>query len=531
MLPTGDAARGSPSALVRPNERAYGRGVDGGPHLPAAPERDRFVDLVRGASMVGVVVGHWLVADVRWTDGQVGESSVLADAPELWPLTWLVLVIPLFFFVGGFSNALTWRSSRRRGDGYAGFVHRRLVRLLAPTLVFLAVVIPVGVLVDAAGGVGVAEAGVIVLQPLWFLGVYVLAIALTPATLHLHDRWGAAVPGVLVGASVLCDLVAVGVGVSGVGYANAVIVWVLVHQLGYFYADARLGRRAAVVMAVLGWGAALALTQVDALPYSSFMVGVPGVDPGNMHPPTLAVLALAIGAIGGVLLLRPWLARVVRGERAWRGVVMLNLSIMTLYLWHETALVIAARLVLPLGYPTPEPGTAAWWASHIAWLLIPAAVLAVIVTVAGPLERITRLGTVTPSSMADHAAGMSVVLLSAGFLALAGSTVTSPFATAARLGPLRVSVAVGAALVVAAALVIWSLSAGRSRTVRATGGSALLLVVVGTAYLAGVGPFPDDAVAGGLLLVLSTLPAVVLVADRRRSQRSPQRPTVSPRAP
>lgn len=481
--------------------------------------------------MVGVVVGHWLVADVRWIGGEVTESSVLTDAPELWPLTWLVLVIPLFFFVGGFSNARTWRSSRRRGDGYAGFVHRRLVRLLAPTLAFLAVVIPVGVLVDAAGGVGVAEAGVIVLQPLWFLGVYVLAIALTPVTLHLHDRWGAVVPTVLVGTAVLCDLASVGAGVSAVGYANAVVVWVLVHQLGYFYADARLGRRAAAAMAVLGWGTAIALTQVNALPYSSFMVGVPDVDPGNMHPPTLAVLALAMGAIGGVLLLRPWLSRAVQGERAWRGVVVLNLSIMTLYLWHETALVLAARLVLPLGYPTPEPGTAAWWVAHVVWLLVPAVVLAVIVAVAGPLERVARLGTVSPSRLSDRAAAMSVVLLSCGFLALAGSTVTSPFTTAARLGPLRVSVAVGTALVVAAALVIRSLGSEQARTVLAVGVSALLLVASGTAYLVGVGPFPTDVVAGGLLLVLATLPLVVLAADRLRRRGTPQRPTVSPRVP
>ena len=480
--------------------------------------------------MVGVVLGHWLVADVRWVDGRVTESSALADAPELWPLTWLVLVIPLFFFVGGFSNARTWRSSRRRGDGYAGFVHRRLVRLLAPTLAFLAVVIPVGVLVDAAGGMGVAEAGVIVLQPLWFLGVYVLAIALTPVTLHLHDRWGAAVPAVLVGAAVLCDLASVAAGVTAVGYANAVVVWVLVHQLGYFYADGRLDRRTAATMAVLGWGAAIALTQIDALPYSSFMVGVPGVDPGNMHPPTLAVLALAVGAIGAVLVLRPWLSRAVQGERAWRAVVLLNLSIMTLYLWHETALVVAARLVLPLGFPTPEPGTAAWWVAHMTWLLVPAAVIAVIVVVAGPLERVVRLGTVSPSRLADQAAVMSVVLLSAGFLALAGSTVTSPFTTAARLGPLRVSVAVGTALVVAAALVIRSLGSEHARTVLAVGASALLMVAAGTAYLLGLGPFARDTVAGGLLLVLATLPVVVLGAEGLRRRGTPH-PTVSPRGP
>jgi peptidoglycan/LPS O-acetylase OafA/YrhL len=482
--------------------------------------------------MVGVVLGHWLVADVRWVDGQVVESSVLADAPELWPLTWLVLVIAVFFFVGGFANAHSWRSAQRRGDGYAGFVHRRLVRLLAPTLAFLAVVVPVGVLVDAAGGLGVGAAGVVVLQPLWFLGVYVLAVALTPLTLRLHERWGVLVPSVLVAAAVLCDVLARGADLSGVGYVNAVVVWVLVHQLGYFYADGRLTRAVATALAALGWTGAVALTQIELFGYSSFMVGVPGVDPGNMHPPTLAVLALGVGAIGGALLLRPLVERAAHGERAWRVVVLANLSIMTLYLWHETALVVAARLVLPLGYPAPPPGTAAWWFSHTAWLLAPAAVLAVVVAVAGPLERRARLDPVAPSRLARRAAAVSVLLLSTGFLALAGSTVTSPFATAARLGPLRVSVAAGAVLVACAAAVIWALPHGRRATIEAVAVAGLAPVATACAYLIGVGPFPEDAVMAGVLLVLA-VPAlgVSLASASPRRRRPPTGAAISPRVP
>ena len=50
----------------------------------------------------------------------------------MWPLTWLLMVIPLFFFIGGFSNRRSWEGVQRRGQGYAAYVDRRVHRVLAP---------------------------------------------------------------------------------------------------------------------------------------------------------------------------------------------------------------------------------------------------------------------------------------------------------------------------------------------------------------------------------------------------------------
>ena len=69
--------------------------------------RDRFLDLLRGGSIVAVVVGHWLVADVRWSQADLADTSALAEVPGMWPVTWVFLVIPLFFFVGGYANHRT----------------------------------------------------------------------------------------------------------------------------------------------------------------------------------------------------------------------------------------------------------------------------------------------------------------------------------------------------------------------------------------------------------------------------------------
>ena len=135
-------------------------------------ERDRFADLLRVASILVVVAGHWLMAVVGWRGGRVEGGNAIALVPGLWLATWLLQVMPLFFFVGGLANLV----SARRGGGWAGFVRGRAARLLRPTVAFLAAWTAAGAVLGAAG---VPEAVLrpvtrLVVQPLWFLGLYLL---------------------------------------------------------------------------------------------------------------------------------------------------------------------------------------------------------------------------------------------------------------------------------------------------------------------------------------------------------------------
>src|SRR4051812_7190474 len=75
--------------------------------------RDRYVDLLRVASLGVVIVGHWLMVIVYPTDAGVRATNVLALVPALQPVTWLLQVMPVFFLVGGFSHATALASVRR----------------------------------------------------------------------------------------------------------------------------------------------------------------------------------------------------------------------------------------------------------------------------------------------------------------------------------------------------------------------------------------------------------------------------------
>lgn len=419
----------------------------------AARDRDRFVDLLRGGSIVAVVLGHWLIADVRWQPGVAGgalaETSALAEVPAMWPLTWLLVVIPLFFFVGGYANRRSWEGSVRRGESYATFVDRRAHRVLAPSGLYLAIVLPIGIVVDQWGGWGIRELGGLFLQPLWFLGAYLVVVALTPWTLAAHRRFGLGAVGVLLAAVAFGDLGRYVLGFPAAGYVNVLLVWLLMHQIGYVYADGVPGLVPAAAMLVGGLGAAGLLVWLG--PYTATMVGVTDGPVGNMHPPTLAITALGIAQIGGALLARGPLTRWLQRPAAWRAVIIVNLGVVTIYLWHQAALTITARLVLPLGYPDPTPGTAAWWVARVGWLVVPGAVLAGIVALLGRAERVAVPEPIAAGVATSAVAAAGMVVLGLGYLSLAGSSVTQPWASGQSLGPVTASAVLGVGLLGAGA--------------------------------------------------------------------------------
>ncbi len=70
--------------------------------------RNRAVDLYRAVAILFVVLGHWLLVAPVIRGGELELSILLAEQPWTQYATWLFQVMPVFFFVGGFSNSLSW---------------------------------------------------------------------------------------------------------------------------------------------------------------------------------------------------------------------------------------------------------------------------------------------------------------------------------------------------------------------------------------------------------------------------------------
>ena len=385
--------------------------------------RDRYVDFLRATSIVAVVFGHWFIGIIWWQRGIIRDTSAIGVTSWLWLATWFLQVMPIFFFVGGFSNMVTFRSYERRGESSWAFVKSRLVRLLRPSLVFLGVwvVVQVGLhLADIGAPVGVRlwddtrmlrgvlpPAATIPFGPLWFLAVYLIIVCVAPVTIRLHRRFGIRVPIVMAVATVLIDVVAFGFGHPGLRYLNIVPVLLLPHQLGHFYADGTLTRqprRVFVAMAAAGLAGLILLTNPWIFePFADRFRWFPGighypksllgtdVEPlSNAYPPTVCFMLAGIWAIGLAMLLRPAASRWLERARPWRAVIVTNGVIMTLFLWHMTAYLVAILVLWPLGFGHEHDSTVRWWLERPLWELGPGLLLLGIVMAVGRFERPRR---------------------------------------------------------------------------------------------------------------------------------------------
>lgn len=111
------------------------------------------------------------------------------------------------------------------------------------------------------------------------------------------------------------------------------------------------------------------------------MVGVPGAAISNLNPPTLAAAAFGLAQCGLALLVREPLARAVRRPTAWAKVALVNLSAMTVFLWHQTAMMAVTALGLLVSADLPGlhtvPDSVGWIAARLLWLPVFAAALMV----------------------------------------------------------------------------------------------------------------------------------------------------------
>ena len=332
-------------------------------------KRDLTLDLARVFCVLLVVAIHLMMVGVGLdADGQIVVSRPLEGQAWFAPVTWLGQIMPLFFVVGGFASLTAWRSLVRRGGTGAEYVRNRVLRLAQPALplyvfyaVVLIVILLIGVdpqLVDTTvGGAG---------APLWFLAAYTLCQSVVPLMVRLHARAPrrtvlALLAGVIVvdAARYAAEAVADDGLNSPIGLLNLFFVWVLVQQIGFFYADGWFDRRRWWQLLLIPAACYGVLALLVAFgPYSLDMLN-------NLNPPTLPLVLLGLAQACILRLLKPVLSTLMRTTGARAVVFLAGTRLMTIYLWHLPIIVIFAGLSLLIPGAAPLPASPAWWWSRI----------------------------------------------------------------------------------------------------------------------------------------------------------------------
>ncbi len=380
-------------------------------------DRDRALDVIRIASLIGVVAGHTVMAVSIISDHVLIWDNLLTTSVVFQALTWVFQIMPLFFFAGAAACLSSWSP----GANWGGWLMKRCTRLFRPVFYYLAFwtvaltalyrALPQHVYEPIAG---------VSIQLLWFLGAYVLVLAAIPVLsrqVTTTARLAASV-AVVYGSIAAIDAVRLHwPAAAPLGYLN-LGVWLIPAMFGVAYRRGLLTGRGAIATAAALFVADVAL--VCWGPYEVSMVGTGDHHLSNTSPPSLLLAGHAIILSALATAAAPAIARWARRPRVWWWAAVGNSGAMTLYLWHMPALLGVHLVFDGLGLPR-YPGRADFLVVSAAQLLIMAALVAVLFVALRPLENNPLSGWdgAPPVTSAGRGAAIGALLCLAGAATLA----------------------------------------------------------------------------------------------------------------
>jgi len=345
-------------------------------------ERNPYADFLRAFSLLVVILWHWCFTILVWGDQGPYATSPLGFTSGLWIVTWLLQVMPLFFYIGAYVHLKSWERASARGERIWHFALRQAKSLAIPSAALLVTWVILGVIVGIVFDVSwMGQAVLMVVSPLWFVGAYLLFVCLMPITVWLHRRYDALVLVVMGGMAVIVDILGFRYEVPGVEWANMIFVWGFAFQMGYFhgrisgadsaprYSDGRIdwayqsprARQQARIMTLAGLFGLIGLVFSGLYPGS--MVGVPGEN-SNMAPPTLCIIALTIFQVGVAELIRPTVLHgLARGGLFSRMTTVFTRFALPLFLFHTTGMALSRAVEWSIFGTQVEAvtPTITWW--------------------------------------------------------------------------------------------------------------------------------------------------------------------------
>ncbi|MGB0971736.1 MAG: acyltransferase family protein [Mycobacterium sp.] len=346
------------------------------------PSRDRAVDVIRLVALVVVMFGHCALLLATIDNGGVRIGNLIGELPAVAPTTWIVQVMPLFFLAGGAAGAYGYHS----GTPWGSWLFTRAQRLCRPVFWYLAAwslgLIAVRMTLGAESAAALGRESVALL---WFLGVYLVALAFVPALTRLRNgRAVAIVLACLLATAAMMDTIRFAIGTPGIGVPNFVIVWLIPVTIGVAYARRLIAARVALTVAVSAFLAQVAL--VAAGPYEVALVVTGTEEISNVSPPTVLLALQCIWMSCAFVLAAGAIRRYAERPRVWRIVAAGNGGAMTLYLWHIPAIAAAAVALHAMGLDAYDVHAHGFWALLALRALVFAVVMMVIFPLLIPLE-------------------------------------------------------------------------------------------------------------------------------------------------
>jgi hypothetical protein len=301
--------------------------------IPKPDDRASYLAFLRVVALSGFVVAESVLALAPLT----GSRGTI-----LWPVTWLLQLVPLFFFSGGYSNLLTWQTTK--SAGYGRYLAGRVCRLIRPVLALVTawLVVPLSLDLLDAPAEAVRAVDRLVVQPLWLLGLYLLVVSMTPAMHWLHRR-----APVATVVALACVVMALGWSGSGTAAAHAggVALALLFAQLSFHYADGTLWLLPRATIVGVAVTAVVALTLLTTVGGQSPLLIAEPAGTATFVPSAVSVLLIGVVQVCVAVLPRQRGVRALARGAPARATRFIRSAPMTVYLGYLCATLMIAGII------------------------------------------------------------------------------------------------------------------------------------------------------------------------------------------
>ena len=306
--------------------------------------RERFIDFTKIIGLFFLMINSFILLRLQDSGGELFVENLSVNSQNLMVVTWFTAGMSLFFFSMGFNNLIAWYSNVGRDGSQWNYLVDRINTLLGPVIVWIFSSTIILNLLSRSENFpnylttsedGIMQSIEFILWPLWLVSIYLVMVLFAPFTIYLHKKYPYATVLSLITLTILIDNIDFSLNLSYLKLFNYLFFWIVVHQIGYFFADGKIQKLNLNVfryITVFTYGYLFYQMSVSESYLSLASYRLTSLN--NEDPPTTVYLIASIGLICLFLSVKNIIEKILSNQKIWLIISHIHSNIYTVYLWH-----------------------------------------------------------------------------------------------------------------------------------------------------------------------------------------------------
>ncbi len=306
--------------------------------------RERFIDFTKIIGLIFLILNSFTLLRFQESGGELFVENLSVDSQSLMVVTWFTAGMSLFFFCMGFNNLIAWYSNVGRDGSQWNYLVDRINTILGPVIVWIfSSTIVLNILSRSENFpnyLTTSEDGIMpsfefILWPLWLVSIYLVMVIFAPFTIYLHKKYPYATVLSLITMTILIDNIEFSLNLSYIKLFNYLFFWIVIHQIGYFFADGKIQKINLNVfryITIFTYGYLFYQMSMSNSYLSLASYRLTSIN--NEDPPTTTYLIASIGLICFFLSFKNIIEKILINPKLWLIISHVHSNIYTVYLWH-----------------------------------------------------------------------------------------------------------------------------------------------------------------------------------------------------